>query len=63
MAAHGAKEGKGGDSPAQLLDARVKALGDWRGETLDRVRTLIKQVDPDVFELTACVRDERCIHI
>jgi len=45
----GAKEGKG-DSPSQLIDARIKELGDWRGETLARVRTLIKQADPDVVE-------------
>jgi hypothetical protein len=44
------KEGKGGDSPSQLIDARIKELGDWRGETLARVRTLIKQADPDVVE-------------
>ncbi|HEY0850420.1 MAG TPA: DUF1801 domain-containing protein [Bradyrhizobium sp.] len=39
-----------GDSPARLIDARIKKLGDWRGETLARVRTLIKQADPDVVE-------------
>lgn len=37
-------------SPSQLIDARIKELGDWRGETLARVRALIKQVDPDVVE-------------
>jgi hypothetical protein len=36
------------DSPAQLIDAKIKALGDWRGETLARVRNLIKQADPQV---------------
>jgi hypothetical protein len=46
----GKKEGKGGDSPARLIDARIKELGDWRGETLARVRTLIKQADPGVVE-------------
>ena len=46
----GPKEAKGGDSPAQLIDARIKALGDWRGETLARVRAIIKQADPDVIE-------------
>jgi hypothetical protein len=46
----GAKEGKGGDPPSQLIDARIKELGDWRGETLARVRALIKQADPDVVE-------------
>jgi len=46
----GAKEAKGGDSPSRLIDARIKELGDWRGETLARVRNLIKQADPDVVE-------------
>ena len=41
---------KGGDSPSQLIDARVKELSDWRGETLARVRVLIKQADPEVVE-------------
>ena len=43
-------EGKGGDSPSQLIDARIRELGDWRGETLARIRKLIKQSDPDVVE-------------
>jgi hypothetical protein len=46
----GTKEAKGGDSPSRLIDARIKELGDWRGETLARVRALIKQADPDVIE-------------
>src|SRR5438034_375123 len=46
----GSKEGKGGDCPSQLIDARIKELSDWRGETLARVRTLIKQADPEVVE-------------
>ncbi|CDZ65413.1 Hypothetical protein NGAL_HAMBI2605_36830 [Neorhizobium galegae bv. orientalis] len=37
-------------SPAQLIDARIRELGDWRGETLARVRFLIKQAAPDVVE-------------
>jgi hypothetical protein len=37
-------------SPSQLIDARIKELGDWRGETLSRLRTLIKEADPDVVE-------------
>ena len=37
-------------TPAQLIDARIAALGDWRGETLARVRALIKAADPDVVE-------------
>jgi hypothetical protein len=43
-------EGKAADSPSRLIDARIKKLGDWRGEMLARVRTLIKQADPDVVE-------------
>ena len=46
----GPKEGKGGDSPSELIDARIKELSDWRGETLARVRILIKQADPEVVE-------------
>ena len=46
----GSKEGKGGDSPSQLIDARLKELSDWRGDTLARVRMLIKQADPEVVE-------------
>ena len=46
----GSKERKGGDSPAQLIDARIKELRDWWGETLARVRILIKQADPEVIE-------------
>ena len=37
-------------SPSQLIDARVKGLGDWRGEMLGRLRALIKEADPDVVE-------------
>jgi len=44
------KEGKGGDSPSQLIGARIKELSDWQGETLARVRILIKQADPEVVE-------------
>jgi hypothetical protein len=44
------KEGNEGDTPSHLIDARIKELSDWRGETLARVRTLIKQADPDVVE-------------
>ena len=44
------KEAKGGDSPSQLIDARIAALSDWRGETLARVRSLIKQADLEVVE-------------
>ena len=48
--ARGAKDGKEGDFPSRSIDARIAALGDWRGETLARVRTLIKQADPDAVE-------------
>jgi hypothetical protein len=37
-------------SPSQMIDARIKELGDWRGETLARVRRLIKEADPEVVE-------------
>ena len=37
-------------APSQLIDARIKELNDWRGETLARVRTLIKQADPEAVE-------------
>ncbi len=46
----GPQEEKEGDSPSQLIDARIKELSDWRGETLARVRTLIKEADPEVVE-------------
>jgi hypothetical protein len=46
----GPKEEKRGDSPSQLIDARIKELGDWRGDMLARIRKLIKQADPDVVE-------------
>jgi hypothetical protein len=38
------------NSPSELIDARIHELDDWRGETLARVRALIKQADPDVVE-------------
>jgi hypothetical protein len=43
-------DGKAGDSPSQLIDARIEELGDWRGETLARVRRLIREADPEVVE-------------
>ena len=39
-----------GPSPSKMIDGRIKELGDWRGETLKRVRALIKEADPDVVE-------------
>jgi len=41
---------KGAASPAKLIDARIKELGDWRGETLSRARSLIREADPEVVE-------------
>ena len=38
------------NSPSQLIDARIKELGDWRGKMLSRLRALIKQADPEVVE-------------
>jgi hypothetical protein len=38
------------ESPSELIDARIEELGDWRGETLARVRSLIKQADPEIVE-------------
>jgi hypothetical protein len=46
----GSKEGTGGDSPSQLIDARIKELSDWRGKMLALIRILIKQADPEVVE-------------
>jgi hypothetical protein len=40
----------GGQSASELIDKRIAELGDWRGETLSRVRKLIKEADPDVVE-------------
>ena len=39
-----------GKSPSQLIDDRINELGDWRGEMLSRLRTLVRQADPDVVE-------------
>jgi hypothetical protein len=44
------KEDQGGASPSRLIDARIEELGDWRGETLARVRRIIRQADPDAVE-------------
>ena len=46
----GANEAKGGASPSRYIDARINELGDWRGETLARIRSIIKQAVPDVVE-------------
>jgi len=41
---------RGGQSPSKLIDQRIAELDDWRGETLSRMRALIKEADPDVVE-------------
>jgi hypothetical protein len=38
------------ESPSQLIDARIKELGDWRGEMLSRLRAIVKEADPEVVE-------------
>lgn len=43
-------EANGEDTPTRLIDARIKALSDWRGEMLTRIRHLIHQADPEVLE-------------
>jgi len=47
MKKSGSQESK---SPSQLIDARIKELGDWRGRMLGRLRTLVKEADPEVVE-------------
>ena len=47
MKKSGSQESK---SPSQLIDARIKELGDWRGKMLGRLRSLIKEADPEVIE-------------
>ena len=39
-----------GKSPSELIDARIEELGDWRGKLLSRIRTLVKDADPEVLE-------------
>jgi len=50
MKKNDAMDANGGDTPARLIDARIKELSDWRGETLARIRALIKQADPEAVE-------------
>ncbi len=47
MAKSGSQKSK---PPSELIDARIKELGDWRGTMLSRLRTLVKEADPDVVE-------------
>ncbi|MDV6266865.1 DUF1801 domain-containing protein [Rhodococcus globerulus] len=44
------KKDAAGGTPSELIDARIEELGDWRGEMLARIRTLVKKADPDVVE-------------
>jgi hypothetical protein len=44
------RNAKAADSPSDLIDARINELGDWRGETLARIRALIKRAEPEVIE-------------
>ena len=46
----GTEQGTGASSPSRLIDARIRALADWRGEMLARIRALVKQAAPDVVE-------------
>jgi hypothetical protein len=50
MKKSGANESRSEASPSRHIDARIKELGDWRGETLARIRSIIKQAVPDVVE-------------
>jgi hypothetical protein len=45
-----AKKVEAADSPSSLIDAKIKALGDWRGDVLARVRRIIKEADPAITE-------------
>jgi hypothetical protein len=43
-------EPRQGNTPSQMIDARIEELGDWRGEMLGRLRGLIREADPDIVE-------------
>jgi hypothetical protein len=45
-----------GPSPSQLIDARIEALGDWRGQALARIRALIREADPDIVEVVKWIK-------
>jgi hypothetical protein len=49
-AAHGNSEPASGAAASRLIDARIRELGDWRGETLERMRALILAADPEIVE-------------
>ncbi len=46
----GATEAQAAASPSQMIDARIEELGDWRGEMLAKLRSIIKEADPEVVE-------------
>ena len=50
MSNMGKSGAKKDESPSQLIDARIRELGDWRGEMLAKVRRLIKEADPEIVE-------------
>ena len=51
MTKNGKKRGpQRSKSPSQLIDARIRELGDWRGEMLSRLRALVREADPEVIE-------------
>lgn len=50
MKKSGSASSTGNQTPSQLIDGRIRELGDWRGDMLSRLRALIKQADPDVVE-------------
>jgi hypothetical protein len=47
---NGMSESRNSKSPSQLIDQRIKDLGDWRGEMLSRLRAMVKEADPDIVE-------------
>ena len=50
-------------SPASLIDARIAALGDWRGEALARIRALIKDADPDIVEAVKWIKPSNAMGV
>jgi hypothetical protein len=50
MKKSGARDAKGAGDASKLIDAHIKALGDWRGETMAHIRKLIREADPEVVE-------------
>ena len=50
-------------TPSQLIDGRIQELGDWRGETLARVRKLIHEADPEVGEAVTIVTEDSALRM